>query len=59
MKSSEKCKMPKVEVTAPDLRECRGLVVFVRKGCALIRGVKLKILINKAYCDYIFYGRGV
>ena len=28
-------------------------------GCGKIVGAKIKILINKAYCDYIFYDRGV
>lgn len=28
-------------------------------GVWVIREAKIKILINKAYCDYIFYGRGV
>ena len=56
---SEKCKMPKVEVTAPYFEVYKGFVVVIRRGCGVIREAKTKILINKTYCDYIFYGRGV
>ena len=43
MKSSEKCKMPKVEVTAPYFEVYKGFVVVIRRGCGVIREAKSQI----------------